>query len=90
MCPLVCLCSTITPGWLADLIDEHQCGLSVAPRDAEAFADALDHLSANSTRCKQLGDAARRLAESSFSRKRLAKEFCEWLEGIGKRKGLAS
>ena len=78
------------PGWLADLIEEHQCGVGVPPRDAEAFADTLEQLSANRIGCKQMGDAARRLAESSFSRNRLAKAFCEWLEGIGARKGIAS
>ena len=78
------------PGWLADLIQKHECGMGVPPRDAEAFADALEQLLADSGACKQMGEAARRLAESSFSRNRLAKEFCECLEGISKRKEMAS
>jgi len=78
------------PGWLADLIEKNQCGVGVPPRDAKAFADALEQLSADFGACKQMGDASRRLAESSFSRNRLAKEFCEWLEGVGARKGIDS
>ena len=32
------------PGWLAEMIKEHQCGIAVPPGDPVAFADALIHL----------------------------------------------
>ena len=35
------------PGWLAELIQEHQCGIAVPPGDPVAFAEALIHLADN-------------------------------------------
>ncbi len=70
------------PGWLADLIGEHRCGLAVPPRDPEAFADALCELADNPERRREYGRNARQLAEKEFSRSRLAGEFVDWLEEV--------
>jgi glycosyltransferase involved in cell wall biosynthesis len=68
------------PGWLADLISEHEAGLMVPPEDPAAFADALQRLAADAPLRARLGAQARRLAESSFARPRLAAEFLGVLE----------
>lgn len=70
------------PGWLADLIDEHRCGIAVPPRDPEAFADALRKLADDPGLRREYGQNARRLAENMFSRDRLATEFVDWLEDV--------
>ena len=54
------------PGWLAELIREHQVGIPVPPRDPEAFAQALIHLADQSALVASMGGNARTLAGSNF------------------------
>ncbi len=70
------------PGWLADLITENECGIAVPPRDPVAFADAMCELTDNPDLRKNYGRNARALAESEFSREKLAEEFVDWLEKV--------
>jgi glycosyltransferase involved in cell wall biosynthesis len=67
------------PGWLADLIRTHECGVALPPGDPEVFADALERLADDQVRRASMGAAARRLAESRFARKDLADQFAEAL-----------
>ena len=68
------------PGWLADMIREHQCGLAVPPRDPVAFADAMCRLADNPELRREFGKNARRLAEQAFSREKLSNQFADFLE----------
>jgi len=70
------------PGWMADLIGEHRCGIAVPPHNPEAFADALCSLSDDPQLRREYGEKARRLAEKEFSRDRLATQFVDWLEDV--------
>lgn len=70
------------PGWLADTIREQSCGVAVPPRDAGALADALCHLADQPRVRREYGRNARRLAETEFSRRRLADEFVDLLEMV--------
>lgn len=72
------------PGWLADIITEHHCGLAVPPRNPEAFADALCKFADEPELLKECAKNARRLAEASFARERLATEFVDWIEEVGR------
>lgn len=68
------------PGWLADLIREHRCGLAVPPDDPPAFADAVLWLRDHRDEAQQMGRRGRQLAEERFSRDRLGRQFLETLE----------
>ena len=70
------------PGWLADLITEHRCGLVVPPRDPIAFGDALIRLADHQEERSAMGRAARALAERKFSRAALSRQFVDFLEGV--------
>jgi glycosyltransferase involved in cell wall biosynthesis len=70
------------PGWLANLIAEHRCGIAVSPRNPKAFADALCALADDSKLRREYGTNARILAEKMFSRDILANKFVDWLEGV--------
>jgi glycosyltransferase involved in cell wall biosynthesis len=70
------------PGWLADLIAEHQCGLAVPPDDPQAFAEALIYLADHPDECQRMGQNARALAESQFARDKLAVQFVNFLENV--------
>ncbi len=73
------------PGWLADMIREHQCGITVPPDDAGAFANALERLANLPAEAQQMGTNARVLAENYFARERLSESFVHWLEKFGTR-----
>lgn len=68
------------PGWLAELVVEHQCGMAVTPDDPAAFADALEHAADNRLELRRAGDRARELAHAQFDRALLAGQFVRWLE----------
>lgn len=70
------------PGWIADLITQHGCGIAVPPNDRAAFADALLCLRSDTTSRHSLGRGARVLAESMFDRSRLADAFVDVLETV--------
>jgi len=63
------------PGWIAELIKKNNCGCVVSSRDPVAFADALINMAANPEKLKQMGENARQLAQSAFSRDKLAERF---------------
>lgn len=68
------------PGWLADMIAEHQCGIAVPPGDPKAFADALERFADDRATLKSMGKNGRRLAERQFDRAVLADSFVDILE----------
>ena len=70
------------PGWLADMINEHNCGIAVQPDDPDAFADALIYLSENPEERNEMGKNARKLALSDFNRTNLADQFVDFLENV--------
>lgn len=67
------------PGWLAELIEQHGCGIAVPPENPEAFADALEYMADHPERCYEMGRNARQLAER-FDRRKLADRFVDFLE----------
>jgi len=70
------------PGWLADLIKANNCGIAVPPNDAGAFADALCRLADNRGLRDEMAANARKLAETQFSRAKMADKFVDWLESV--------
>jgi glycosyltransferase involved in cell wall biosynthesis len=70
------------PGWLADMIEEHQCGRVVPPDDPGAFADAVLWLRDHPDSVRAMGERARKLAESEFDRDQLAERFVKTLEEV--------
>ena len=73
------------PGWLADMIGEHRCGIAVPPRDPKAFADALERLADDRPMREDMGRNSRWLAEREFNRADLAHRFAIFLERIAQR-----
>ena len=70
------------PGWLADVIRDHRIGLAVPPDNPGAFADAVLHFRDHPFERREMGERARRLAESEFSRDLLGDQFVKVLEGV--------
>jgi glycosyltransferase involved in cell wall biosynthesis len=70
------------PGWLANLITTHRCGLAVPPDDARAFADALITLADDAGLRREMSANARGLATREFDRHRLAEAWVQLLEAV--------
>jgi glycosyltransferase involved in cell wall biosynthesis len=68
------------PGWLANMIGEHQCGFAVPPDNPAAFADALEQAASDRAELQAMGRRARALAEQQFDRALLANHWVDTLE----------
>lgn len=68
------------PGWVAELIRDHKCGIAVQPEDPDALADALIRMADDRAECARMGARARAFAESEFSRADLGGRFVDFLE----------
>jgi glycosyltransferase involved in cell wall biosynthesis len=68
------------PGWLADLINEYNCGIATSAGDPRALADALCQLADDQQLRSTYGRNSRSLAEKQFSREKLATDFVDCLE----------
>ena len=75
------------PGWIADLIAEHDCGLAVPPGDPTTFANSLIELADHREVCVRKGHQARVLGETVFSREHLTEKFVDCLEQVVARTG---
>jgi glycosyltransferase involved in cell wall biosynthesis len=73
------------PGWLAGLINEEQCGLTVEPDQPVEFANALEYALANRDKLKEMGKNAQALARREFDRARLSQKFNDWVIGAVKK-----
>lgn len=67
------------PGWLAEMIRQHECGFAVPPDDPVAFVDALEQAASDRKALKTMGQRGHALAETDFSRDLLADRFVTWL-----------
>jgi glycosyltransferase involved in cell wall biosynthesis len=67
---------------LANLIQTQNCGIAVPPRDPTALARALIKLSEDRQLCELMGQNARGLAESMFSRIEMSRRVTGLLEDL--------
>ena len=67
------------PGWLAELIKQENCGLTVPPENATVFADALVYAAQNKEELIAMGRNAQQLAKKQFDRQQLSHQFVEWV-----------
>lgn len=67
------------PGWLAEMIQEKQCGFAVPPESPKLFADALEQAADNRDELKNMGIRAQALARESFDRDMLSQQFVDWV-----------
>lgn len=68
------------PGWIADLVSHHQCGVSVPPDDPQAFADAVVQMASNGDLLVKMGERARHLAETQFNQNTILQRLAQFIE----------
>lgn len=64
-----------TPGWIRDLFDKENCGLSVPPGDASALAEALTKLAGDEDLRKDLAANSKRVGVELFDRDLLSQRM---------------
>lgn len=69
------------PGWLADTIREHGCGLPVPPDDPVGFADALEWAADDRDALREMGGKSLELAKQRFDRAHLSEQWVDWVLG---------
>lgn len=75
------------PGWLAELIEQHQCGIAVPPDDISALANALIKLNEQRELLTRMSQRSLALAQQQFDRQQLAQQFVEYVETSYKQNG---
>lgn len=70
------------PGWMADMVKDHDLGVAVPPENAEAVADALIAMRAHPEVLAKQGRNSRALGEREFDWKHLGGQFADHLEEI--------
>jgi glycosyltransferase involved in cell wall biosynthesis len=69
------------PGWVAELIEQNDCGIPVPPNDPIRLADALERSAGDRLRLAEMGANARALAQREFDRAKLADQWVDWVTG---------
>ena len=69
------------PGWLAEMINEYECGYEIFPDDPKAFANALIDASENPENLAIMGKNSQKLAIERFDRKKLSSDWVNWVTG---------
>jgi glycosyltransferase involved in cell wall biosynthesis len=64
-----------TNGWIRQMLQEHECGITVSATDVGGFADTLRHLATNPETTRVLGKNAQRLAKAHVDKRKLADQF---------------
>jgi glycosyltransferase involved in cell wall biosynthesis len=70
------------PGWVTDLINEHECGAAAEAENPEAFASALMHLADGPEALLGMQTNALTLAETSFAREKIAASLIDFVETV--------
>jgi glycosyltransferase involved in cell wall biosynthesis len=74
-----------TPMWLRELVEDNACGVYVRPDDALDLADQITYLRDHPDLVQTYGRNARRLAERSFDRRKLAAQLLAIFEQVAPR-----
>lgn len=67
------------PGWVAELIENNQCGVSCEPSNAFKFADKIEYLLDNRELLKNMGLNSKKLAKKEFDRSALSNQWVNWV-----------
>jgi len=67
------------PGWLANMIETHNCGIAVPPGESNTFAEAIIQMKKDPSENKIMSHNGVELARSKFDRTLLARDFVNFL-----------
>ena len=67
------------PGWLADMIREHELGFAIQPDSPTAFANALEQAADWRAVLRKMGQRAAALARGPLNRDNLSEQWVAWV-----------
>ena len=68
------------PGWIAEIIDENNCGYVVEPDNFTEFANTIEHAADNLNEIKTKSVNAFNIAQNNFDRDDLASQWVKIIE----------
>lgn len=69
-----------SPGWTKDMVEDHNCGVYVDPKNPEDLAKTIIKLIENPTMLQQMALNSRQLAEEVYDKTILCKKFVKVIE----------
>jgi glycosyltransferase involved in cell wall biosynthesis len=69
-------------GEIARLVEEHGCGVVVAPGDVEALVEALQQLASAPAKASEMGRRARSMLDAHFTRQEALKRWSGLLDQL--------
>ena len=79
--PIIAICAK--DGEIARMVQQYQCGVVVEPGDADALASTILQLSKDVERRTEMGQQARAMLESQFSRRKALESWRRLLDQVG-------
>ena len=70
------------PGWIAELIQQNNCGIVVEPDDPYSIAESLINLKTKPKSLVLMGISGKKLAKERFDRNKLSNTFVDFVESI--------
>ena len=80
--PVIAICAK--DGEIAQMVQQHQCGVVVEPGDTDALVAAIIHLSTDSESRSAMGRNARTMLESHFTRRQALEHWRSLLEHVSR------
>ena len=78
---------TAKNGEIAQLVEQHACGLVIEPGNAKALAEAITALSGDTERVAAMGKRARAMLDNNFTRRQA---FARWQAGARRCRAICS
>jgi len=69
-------------GWTKEMVEHYNCGLFVDPENPNDLADKILYLKNNPKAVAEMGENARKLAESKYDKSILCKEFVDVVDKV--------
>lgn len=71
-----------SPGWTKKMVEDHRCGVFTDPKNPKDLANKVIWLKENPDECKEMGLNSRKLAETTYDKSILCREFADVVSGL--------
>jgi glycosyltransferase involved in cell wall biosynthesis len=71
-----------SPGWTKDMVEKYNCGVYVNPENPFELSDQIIYLKNKPELCDLMGDNSRKLAENTFDKSILCKQYVNLINKI--------
>lgn len=72
-------------GWTKEMVEKHKCGYYVNPNKPQELVDKIKYLQSSPDKVKKMGRNSRELAETTYDKSHLCKQFAEVVSRVEKK-----